>query len=182
MIAAGHRRDGRPRRGQRPGLRQQQRGRPLSGHGAAARRRSRSGLGRGKRLAMLLGRLRLAALVSAATGCGSAPPGLEAPIRTPLLFVGNNRYQVNLFALGQREALDEGELCLYAIRARSRLHLLWAGHPRHVRQARPAARLRHRLCDRRPRSPRTGRCWRCRPTARRCGWRRRCATGSGRRR
>ena len=54
-------------------------------------------------------------------------PGLEAPIRTPLLFVGNNRYQVNLLGLGQRERLDEGELCVYAIRARSRLHLFWAG-------------------------------------------------------
>ncbi len=54
-------------------------------------------------------------------------PGLEAPIRTPLLFIGNNRYQVNLFGLGRRERLDEGELCLYAIRARSRLHLFWAG-------------------------------------------------------
>jgi diacylglycerol kinase family enzyme len=54
-------------------------------------------------------------------------PGLEAPIRTPLLFVGNNRYQVNLLGLGKREQLDQGELCLYAIRARSRLHLLWAG-------------------------------------------------------
>ena len=54
-------------------------------------------------------------------------PGLEAPIRTPLLFVGNNRYQVNLLGLGKRERLDEGELCLYAIRAKSRLHLFWAG-------------------------------------------------------
>jgi diacylglycerol kinase family enzyme len=54
-------------------------------------------------------------------------PGLEAPIRTPLLFIGNNRYQVNLFGLGRRERLDEGELCLYAIRAKSRLHLFWAG-------------------------------------------------------
>jgi diacylglycerol kinase family enzyme len=53
--------------------------------------------------------------------------GLEAPIRTPLLFVGNNRYQVNLMALGRREALDRGELCLYAIRARSRARLIWAG-------------------------------------------------------
>jgi diacylglycerol kinase family enzyme len=54
-------------------------------------------------------------------------PGLEAPIRTPLLFVGNNRYQVNLFGLGKRTDLDEGELCVYAIRAKSRLHLFWAG-------------------------------------------------------
>src|SRR5437764_12450889 len=35
--------------------------------------------------------------------------GLEAPIYTPLLFVGNNRYEVNLFALGKRETLDAGE-------------------------------------------------------------------------
>jgi diacylglycerol kinase family enzyme len=54
-------------------------------------------------------------------------PGLEAPIKTPLLFIGNNRYQVNLFGLGKRERLDEGALCLYAIRAKSRLHLFWAG-------------------------------------------------------
>ena len=54
-------------------------------------------------------------------------PGLEAPIRTPLLFVGNNRYRINLFALGRRDALDRGELCLYAVRALSRAHLLWAG-------------------------------------------------------
>jgi diacylglycerol kinase family enzyme len=54
-------------------------------------------------------------------------PGLETPVRTPLLFVGNNLYQVNLFGLGKRERLDEGELCIYAIRARSRLHLFWAG-------------------------------------------------------
>jgi len=82
--------------------------------------------GRGKRLAMLWASLaslrhfrRHRLWISA--------PGLEAQVRTPLLFVGNNRYQVNLFALGQRERLDEGELCLYAIRARSRAHLFWAG-------------------------------------------------------
>jgi len=53
--------------------------------------------------------------------------GLEAPIHTPLLFVGNNRYEVNLFGLGKREALDAGELCIYAIRARSRIGMVWAG-------------------------------------------------------
>jgi diacylglycerol kinase family enzyme len=83
-------------------------------------------LGRSKRLAMLS-----ASLTSLRhfrrhrlwiTG-----PGISEPIRTPLLFVGNNRYEVSLFGLGKREALDRGELCLYAIRARSRLHLFWAG-------------------------------------------------------
>jgi len=83
-------------------------------------------LGRSKRLAMLSAGLtslrhfrRHRLWISA--------EGLEQPIRTPMLFVGNNRYQVNLFGLGKRDALDEGELCLYAIRARSRAHLLWAG-------------------------------------------------------
>ena len=83
-------------------------------------------LGRSKRLAMLsasfasLRHFRRHRLWISA-------PGLETPIRTPLLFVGNNRYQVNLLGLGKREQLDEGELCLYAIRARSRLHMFWAG-------------------------------------------------------
>lgn len=54
-------------------------------------------------------------------------PGLAEPLRTPLLFVGNNRYKVRPFALGTRERLDEGLLCLYAIKARSRAHLFWAG-------------------------------------------------------
>ena len=83
-------------------------------------------IGRGKRLAMLSASLaslrhfrRHRLWISA--------PGLDARVRTPLLFVGNNRYEVNLLALGQREELDAGELCLYAIRARSRAHLFWAG-------------------------------------------------------
>ncbi len=83
-------------------------------------------IGRGKRLAMLSASL--ASLRSFRRHrLWISAEGLEAPVRTPLLFVGNNRYQVNLFALGRRERLDGGELCLYAIRARSRAHLLWAG-------------------------------------------------------
>jgi diacylglycerol kinase family enzyme len=82
--------------------------------------------GRGRRLAMLGASLR--ALRSfRRRRLWIAAGGLEAPVRTPLLFVGNNRYRVNLFALGRREALDRGELSLHAVRARTRLHLLWAG-------------------------------------------------------
>lgn len=54
-------------------------------------------------------------------------PGVETPIRTPLLFIGNNRYRASLFALGHRETLDAGELALHAVRAKSRAHLFWAG-------------------------------------------------------
>ena len=83
-------------------------------------------IGRGKRMAMLSASFATLRSFRRHRLWISAQ-GLEAPVRTPLLFVGNNRYQVSLFALGQREALDRGELSLYAIRARSRAHLFWAG-------------------------------------------------------
>lgn len=51
--------------------------------------------------------------------------GLKSPVETPLLFVGNNRYEMSLFGLGRRAAIDRGELCLYAPLARSRLGFLW---------------------------------------------------------
>lgn len=82
--------------------------------------------GRSKRLAMLSASLRALRSFRRRRLWISAE-GLETPVRTPLLFVGNNRYQVNLLGLGRREALDQGELCLYAVRARSRAHMFWAG-------------------------------------------------------
>lgn len=51
--------------------------------------------------------------------------GMKAPIETPLLFVGNNKYETGLFRLGRRDAIDQGELCLYAPLARSRLGFAW---------------------------------------------------------
>ncbi|MGQ0588102.1 MAG: diacylglycerol/lipid kinase family protein [Sphingosinicella sp.] len=82
--------------------------------------------GRGRRRAMLSASLRALRSFKRRRLWISAP-GIEAPVRTPLLFVGNNRYQVNLLALGRRETLDAGELSIHAVRARSRGHLLWAG-------------------------------------------------------
>ena len=82
--------------------------------------------GRSKRLAMLSASLRALQSFKRRRLWISAP-GVETPLRTPLLFVGVNRYRVSLFALGRREALDGGELCVYAVRARSRAHLFWAG-------------------------------------------------------
>jgi diacylglycerol kinase family enzyme len=50
--------------------------------------------------------------------------GVEAPLLTPLLFVGNNRYQRGLLlAERHREALDRGELHIYVARRTSRLAL-----------------------------------------------------------
>jgi diacylglycerol kinase family enzyme len=43
---------------------------------------------------------------------------------TPLVFVGNNRYETDLLNLGRRQALNRGELCVYFADAPSRLRLL----------------------------------------------------------
>ena len=75
VIAAGHIRADRRRRGQRPGLHQQQLGRPLSRAWSGSREAEQERTGRSKRLAMLSASLpRLLALL-AATGSGSASPG-----------------------------------------------------------------------------------------------------------
>jgi diacylglycerol kinase family enzyme len=52
--------------------------------------------------------------------------GGERQRRTPCVFIGNNRYALSPAALGTRDALDRGELCVYVARSASRLHLLWA--------------------------------------------------------
>lgn len=51
--------------------------------------------------------------------------GMKAPVETPLLFVGNNKYETGLLRLGRRAAIDQGELCLYAPLARGRLAFVW---------------------------------------------------------
>ena len=80
-------------------------------------------LGRSKRLAMLVASLRALYRFSRRRLTIRLAGG-QAPIETPLLFVGNNHYDTRFFALGRREAIDRGELCLYAPLARSRLHFL----------------------------------------------------------
>jgi diacylglycerol kinase family enzyme len=51
--------------------------------------------------------------------------GMKAPVDTPLLFVGNNKYETGLLSLGTRRSIDKGELCLYAPLAGSRLGFAW---------------------------------------------------------
>jgi diacylglycerol kinase family enzyme len=51
--------------------------------------------------------------------------GSTEPCRTPCLFVGNNEYGLVASALGTRERLDRGELCLYVAQQRSRTALVW---------------------------------------------------------
>jgi diacylglycerol kinase family enzyme len=50
--------------------------------------------------------------------------GAELPRRTPMLFVGNNAYEMRLFAPQRRTALDGGALSVVVMRHASRLRLL----------------------------------------------------------
>ncbi len=45
--------------------------------------------------------------------------------RTPLVFIGNNAYTINVLELGERARLDRGQLSLYMVKATSRLKMFW---------------------------------------------------------
>jgi diacylglycerol kinase family enzyme len=51
--------------------------------------------------------------------------GEPVRIETPLVFVGNNRYDTDLLNLGRRTRLDGGELWVYLMHAPTRARLLW---------------------------------------------------------
>lgn len=85
----------------------------------------RKRLGRSKRLAMLVasartlarfGHQRLTLTVN----------DTQARLDTPLLFVGNNEYRLDLGAPGQRQRLDDGQLCVLVMRKKTRRGLIAA--------------------------------------------------------
>jgi diacylglycerol kinase family enzyme len=51
-------------------------------------------------------------------------PERKLRVTSPLIFVGNNRYEMKLLRVGRRSHLDRGELFLYVARAHSRLGFL----------------------------------------------------------
>lgn len=81
-------------------------------------------LGRTKRAAMLIAAVRAMWRFSSRR-LTLRFAGMKAPVETPLLFVGNNKYETGLLSLGRRMAIDQGELCIYAPLARSRLGFVW---------------------------------------------------------
>jgi len=72
-------------------------------------------LGRSKRLAMLVASVRTLARFHHQRLTLRADGG-EARIDTPLLFVGNNDYQLAFPAAGRRDKLDDGRLCVMVMR------------------------------------------------------------------
>ena len=77
-------------------------------------------LGRSKRLAMLVASARTLARFNHQRLTLSVE-GKKAQLDTPLLFVGNNDYQVALPTAGRRETLEDGKLSILVMRSKSRL-------------------------------------------------------------
>ena len=50
----------------------------------------------------------------------------KARVETPLLFVGNNDYRIDLGAPGQRESIENGALCVFVMRKKTRRGFLAA--------------------------------------------------------
>ena len=79
----------------------------------------RSRLGRSKRLAMLVASVRTLVRFNHQRLTLIVNDEKER-IDTPLLFVGNNGYRIDIGAPGRRESLEDGELCVFVMRKKTR--------------------------------------------------------------
>jgi YegS/Rv2252/BmrU family lipid kinase len=85
----------------------------------------RKRLGRSKRLAMIVASIRTLARFNHQRLTLTINDE-KARVDTPLLFVGNNDYRLDIGAPGKREALDDGELCVLVMRKKTRSGLIAA--------------------------------------------------------
>jgi len=79
----------------------------------------RKRLGRSKRLAMIVASARSLARFHHERLTLTINDEKEL-VDTPLLFVGNNDYRLDIGAAGQRESLDDGKLCVMVMRKKTR--------------------------------------------------------------
>jgi len=82
-------------------------------------------LGRSKRLAMLVASVRTLARFNHQRLTLTVNDE-KARVDTPLLFVGNNDYRLDIGAAGQRESLDDGQLSVFVMRKNTRRGLIAA--------------------------------------------------------
>lgn len=82
-------------------------------------------LGRSKRLAMLVASVRTLARFNHQRLTLTVNDEKER-VDTPLLFVGNNDYRIDLGAPGQRESIDSGRLSVFVMRKKTRRGLIAA--------------------------------------------------------
>lgn len=76
-------------------------------------------LGRSKRLAMIVASIRTLARFGHQRLILTVN-NEKARVDTPLLFVGNNAYRIDVGAPGQREAIDQGQLSVFVMRKKTR--------------------------------------------------------------
>ncbi len=86
----------------------------------------RERLGRSKRLAMLVASLRTLARFDHQRLSLTVNEAETASVDTPLLFVGNNDYRLDLGAPGHRQILADGRLCVLVMRQKTRRGLVAA--------------------------------------------------------
>jgi YegS/Rv2252/BmrU family lipid kinase len=85
----------------------------------------RKRLGRSKRLAMMVASIRTLARFNHQRLTLTVNDE-KARVDTPLLFVGNNNYRIDIGAPGQRESIEDGELCVMVMRKKTRAGLIAA--------------------------------------------------------
>lgn len=98
-------------------------------------------LGRSKRLALLVASARTLLRFRHQRLMLTAEEG-QAAVDTPLLFVGNNDYEVALPEAGKRAALDDGTLCVLVLRKPSRAGFIAAVLRAMVDRTRPDDMIR----------------------------------------
>jgi len=86
----------------------------------------RKRLGRSKRLAMIVASLRTLGRFNHHRLTLTVNEERTGRVDTPLLFVGNNDYRIDIGAPGRRERLDGGELCVLVMRKKTRRGFLAA--------------------------------------------------------
>jgi diacylglycerol kinase family enzyme len=86
----------------------------------------RKRLGRSKRLAMIVASLRTLVRFGHHRLTLTINNEQTGRVDTPLLFVGNNDYRLDLGAPGRRESLDDGQLCVLVMRQKTRRGLIAA--------------------------------------------------------
>ena len=89
-------------------------------HAVAAREKQQDEKGTGKWLAMCRAAIATLRRFPVVRVSLNLPAG-RTRLTTPLVFIGNNKYEMSLLSLGKREALDGGELWLYVASHRGRI-------------------------------------------------------------
>jgi diacylglycerol kinase family enzyme len=97
----------------------------------------RKRLGRSKRLAMIVASVRMLARFGHRRLTLTVNEEKTARIDTPLLFVGNNDYRLDIGAAGTRESLDDGRLSVFVMRKKTRAGFIAASLRAFLNRARP---------------------------------------------